>query len=61
MGIQFDVSGLVSKMPGNLPLVILCGYVMIMIGGVIQTGISKLVYKKELSEWAFTTAWQRGK
>ena len=60
-GIQFDVSDLVSKMPENLPLVILCGYVMIMIGGVIQTGISKLVYKKELSEWAFTTAWQRGK
>ena len=60
-GIQFDVSDLVSKMPENLPLVILCGYVMLMIGGVIQTGISKLIYKKELSEWAFTTAWQRGK
>ena len=61
VGIQFDVSNLVSKMPGNLPLVILGGYVMIMIGGIIQTGISKLIYKKELSEWAFTTAWQRGK
>ena len=60
-GIQFDVSDLLSKMPENLPLVILCGYVMLMIGGVIQTGISKLIYKKELSEWAFTTAWQRGK
>ena len=61
VGIQFEVSGLVSKMPGNLPLVILCGYVMIMIGGVIQMALSKLIYKKELSEFAFTTAWQRGK
>ena len=60
-GIQFDVSDLLSKMPENLPLVILGGYVMLMIGGVIQTGISKLIYKKELSEWAFTTACQRGK